>query len=60
MTCKKCPFCGTMTRCPSCVDYVCQYCGADIEKEGRAINKALSEVTSFPDLRRGCYEEMDC
>jgi hypothetical protein len=53
MTCKKCPFCGTMTRCPSCVDYVCQYCGADLDKEGRAIEP----LPVTPELKKSWPED---
>lgn len=55
MTCKKCPYCGIYNRCLSCNNGICEGCGADLDAEGRAINKALSDVTSFPNL----YPEMD-
>lgn len=53
MTCKN-PYCILF---PACVG--CKRKGADIEKAGRAINKALSDVTSFPDLRKMSWPE-DC
>lgn len=52
MNCKPCPYCHTFNRCLSCNNGICEGCGADLDKEGREINEAISKVTSFPNLRK--------
>jgi len=53
MTCKKCPFCGTFNKCLSCNNGICEGCGADIEKEGRAIET----LPVTPELKKSWPED---